>query len=177
MEYYVVGSICLLSTSSAAYICTCIYDRVHTMRERRASSQLVANISVEFFNLAIRAVTSYYSAPAPAPQNMADVMAMYATSVNQEQRSNISLLRVVSNTTVARHTGCTNRCTICLDEMQEGDILRITSCGHSFHLACLETALLRTPTCPLCRHSIDSDEILSGRSTPSSGHEGLDALD
>ena len=48
---------------------------------------------------------------------------------------------------------CSGECSICLDDILEGAEVDLL-CGHSFHTRCLQTWLLRSPTCPLCRRGI-----------------------
>ncbi|XP_008803264.1 RING-H2 finger protein ATL7-like [Phoenix dactylifera] len=44
------------------------------------------------------------------------------------------------------------QCSICLGEYEEKEVLRIMpSCGHSFHLACIDVWLQKQATCPICR--------------------------
>lgn len=46
-------------------------------------------------------------------------------------------------------------CTICQDELKDGDRVRtIRSCQHLFHAACLDPWLISKRNCPLCRTSI-----------------------
>lgn len=55
------------------------------------------------------------------------------------------------------------QCTVCLIEYQPKDILRILPyCGHSFHVACIDTWLQQNSTCPICRISL--------RDTPETKH-------
>jgi len=50
---------------------------------------------------------------------------------------------------------CFNRCSICLGEYKEKDVLRIIpTCRHNFHLACLDLWLQKQTTCPICRVSL-----------------------
>ncbi|OEL36623.1 hypothetical protein BAE44_0002359 [Dichanthelium oligosanthes] len=50
---------------------------------------------------------------------------------------------------------CFNRCSICLGEYKEREILRIIpTCHHNFHLACLDLWLQKQATCPICRVSL-----------------------
>ncbi|XP_058104765.1 putative RING-H2 finger protein ATL35 [Magnolia sinica] len=47
------------------------------------------------------------------------------------------------------------QCSICLGEYQEKEILRIMpTCGHTFHLTCIDTWLHKQSTCPVCRLSL-----------------------
>uniref|UniRef100_A0A3P9MJM4 RING-type E3 ubiquitin transferase n=1 Tax=Oryzias latipes TaxID=8090 RepID=A0A3P9MJM4_ORYLA len=49
-------------------------------------------------------------------------------------------------------------CAICLEEFQDGQHLRIISCAHEFHKACVDPWLLQHRTCPLCMHNIMGTE-------------------
>lgn len=47
------------------------------------------------------------------------------------------------------------RCTICLADYQEKDVLRtFPYCGHSFHATCIDIWLKQNFTCPICRISL-----------------------
>ncbi|VFQ91904.1 unnamed protein product [Cuscuta campestris] len=48
-------------------------------------------------------------------------------------------------------------CAVCLSEFLEKDKLRLLpSCGHAFHINCIDTWLLSNSTCPLCRGALFS---------------------
>ncbi|EXB87866.1 RING-H2 finger protein ATL80 [Morus notabilis] len=43
-------------------------------------------------------------------------------------------------------------CAVCLENFKAGDKCRLLpSCNHSFHSQCIDSWLLRTPVCPICR--------------------------
>ena len=42
-------------------------------------------------------------------------------------------------------------CTICLSDMQKGDIATILPCTHNFHDNCIREWLERHPNCPICK--------------------------
>jgi hypothetical protein len=43
-------------------------------------------------------------------------------------------------------------CAVCLDNFKMGDKCRLLpNCGHSFHVQCIDSWLLQTPICPICR--------------------------
>lgn len=47
------------------------------------------------------------------------------------------------------------RCSICLGEYQDKEVLRIMpNCGHNFHLSCIDVWLRKQSTCPVCRISL-----------------------
>lgn len=55
-------------------------------------------------------------------------------------------------------------CPICKVEFEELDICRqITSCRHIFHCVCLDMWLQHNITCPMCRHNLHGDIVLSSR--------------
>ncbi|OIW06674.1 hypothetical protein TanjilG_04068 [Lupinus angustifolius] len=48
-------------------------------------------------------------------------------------------------------------CAVCLENLIVGDKCRLLPiCKHSFHAQCVDTWLLKTPLCPICRSSADS---------------------
>ncbi|XP_008793870.2 RING-H2 finger protein ATL39-like [Phoenix dactylifera] len=47
-------------------------------------------------------------------------------------------------------------CAVCLESFKMGDRCRLLpACKHSFHARCVDTWLLRSPVCPICRASAD----------------------
>ncbi|KAJ4835688.1 hypothetical protein Tsubulata_036644 [Turnera subulata] len=52
-------------------------------------------------------------------------------------------------------------CSVCLSEFQENENLRLLpKCNHGFHLPCIDTWLKCHASCPLCRASVTSHDIL-----------------
>ncbi|KAK9824127.1 hypothetical protein WJX72_007979 [[Myrmecia] bisecta] len=49
-----------------------------------------------------------------------------------------------------------NKCSICLDELVMGSVLRRLPCGHQFHRTCLDKWLLQKATCPICQAHISA---------------------
>ena len=48
-----------------------------------------------------------------------------------------------------------DRCSICLGEYNDKEILRIMpTCRHNFHLECIDVWLQKQTTCPICRISL-----------------------
>lgn len=47
-------------------------------------------------------------------------------------------------------------CIICQDNIEVGDVRRITHCGHYFHKLCIDTWFQRNIHCPTCRYDIRS---------------------
>jgi hypothetical protein len=50
----------------------------------------------------------------------------------------------------SREMICDSRCVICITQMVEGDAVRVLTCQHGFHSACLDEWLLWRQVCPLC---------------------------
>lgn len=45
-------------------------------------------------------------------------------------------------------------CVVCLENLKMGDKCRLLpNCKHSFHVECIDSWLLKTPICPVCRTS------------------------
>ena len=65
---------------------------------------------------------------------------------------------------------CTS-CSICLDDFENGEKLRLLPCGHFFHTACILPWLTeRQGCCPLCKAGVNEDNSATSRleeSTPS----------
>merc|ERR1711933_36744 len=55
---------------------------------------------------------------------------------------------------------CQDTCSICLEEYDQGECIRVLPCGHTFHSSCIFPWLTeRSPTCPLCKayfHAVPS---------------------
>lgn len=49
-------------------------------------------------------------------------------------------------------------CSICLTEMDAQSQVSTLACGHTFHSACIITALRRDRRCPLCRNQPESGD-------------------
>ncbi|CAA7022191.1 unnamed protein product [Microthlaspi erraticum] len=46
-------------------------------------------------------------------------------------------------------------CVVCLDGLRQGQWCRmLPGCGHVFHRKCVDSWLLKAPTCPICRASV-----------------------
>ncbi|KAF5181885.1 hypothetical protein FRX31_028528 [Thalictrum thalictroides] len=52
-------------------------------------------------------------------------------------------------------------CSICLEDMKEGDEVRTLCCDHTFHSKCIWKWVEKQATCPLCR--FDMHSISNGR--------------
>ncbi|RCV20304.1 hypothetical protein SEVIR_4G043400v4 [Setaria viridis] len=67
-------------------------------------------------------------------------------------------------------------CAVCLCEFADDDKLRLLpTCGHAFHVPCIDTWLLSHSTCPLCRGSILA--VADAECSPGSSPSALLVLD
>ena len=51
-------------------------------------------------------------------------------------------------------------CTICFEPIDERTGSATLSCGHIYHFGCLARWILKTQTCPYCRHQTNSFETI-----------------
>ncbi|KAK4257092.1 hypothetical protein QN277_006725 [Acacia crassicarpa] len=51
-------------------------------------------------------------------------------------------------------------CAVCLESFKDGDVCRLLpNCSHSFHVSCIDSWILKTPICPICRTWVHSPII------------------
>lgn len=62
-------------------------------------------------------------------------------------------------------------CAICLEEFSEGQELRVISCLHEFHRACVDPWLQQNRTCPLCMFNIVEGDSFSQSLGPSRSYQ------
>ena len=71
---------------------------------------------------------------------------------------------LINNNNIENEEKNRESCPICKVEFEELDICRqITSCRHIFHCVCLDMWLQHNITCPMCRHNLHGDIVLSSR--------------
>lgn len=66
-------------------------------------------------------------------------------------------------------------CVVCLENFRAGEKCRLLpKCSHSFHIECIDSWLLKTPICPICRTSVGSSEsCFKEVAAAASGNVGL----
>lgn len=47
-----------------------------------------------------------------------------------------------------------DECTICLCAYEAGEVLKRLPCSHVYHEGCIDTWLVKSATCPLCKHTL-----------------------
>jgi len=89
---------------------------------------------------------------------------------------------------------CEQSCTVCLDEFHEGSKYRMLSCGHAFHVGCIDRWIVGgkatgndcdTDRCPNCRAAVvlpepkkaAADEMLVEELVESEEEEGVEEED
>ena len=54
---------------------------------------------------------------------------------------------------------CSSTCSICIDDFEKDEMLRVLPCGHMYHTECILPWLTtRAPNCPLCKDNIDNTD-------------------
>ncbi|KAL6524427.1 hypothetical protein OROHE_016098 [Orobanche hederae] len=67
-------------------------------------------------------------------------------------------------------------CAVCLDSFSAGDKCRILpKCNHIFHGDCVDSWLLKTGACPICRTGVKTTQVEQDRSSIS-GEAGLELV-
>ncbi|GJN28344.1 hypothetical protein PR202_gb16454 [Eleusine coracana subsp. coracana] len=49
-------------------------------------------------------------------------------------------------------------CAVCLEDLEEGNTLRVMPCSHCFHTRCIYKWLRASCVCPCCRFKLPSEE-------------------
>lgn len=47
-------------------------------------------------------------------------------------------------------------CTICIEDFQDEETIKILPCFHQFHQSCIDDWLLRKTNCPVCKFDVNS---------------------
>ncbi|XP_078160685.1 RING/U-box superfamily protein [Carex rostrata] len=48
-------------------------------------------------------------------------------------------------------------CSVCLEQVNEGDLLRSLPCLHQFHASCIDPWLRQQGTCPVCKYRVNGE--------------------
>ncbi|KAL5220362.1 hypothetical protein ABZP36_025075 [Zizania latifolia] len=87
--------------------------------------------------------------------------------------SAIAALPTVAYGKAGDAAGCTE-CAICLGAMQEGDVVRVLpSCGHVFHVACVDKWLASSSSCPVCRAGVEPPPLPTAARCVHEKQEGI----
>merc|ERR1719265_2171380 len=70
-------------------------------------------------------------------------------------RNQVPVLRTPTPPGTRRVIACESECPVCHDTIKN-DAVEMR-CNHRFHAACLSTWLAKSPTCPICRISVEED--------------------
>jgi hypothetical protein len=62
----------------------------------------------------------------------------------------------------------TVECVVCLEELEEGDVVRVLpACRHFFHASCIDAWLRKRSTCPVCRADPEPERVRPGEAAMS----------
>ena len=84
---------------------------------------------------------------------------------NTEEVINDALTQEELNSLEVREANTEYRCSVCLDNINEGDSEIELQCEHRFHVRCLHEWAKRRNSCPVCRHTIIDREDSAEPST------------
>ncbi|KAJ1384449.1 Zinc finger, RING-type [Sesbania bispinosa] len=63
-------------------------------------------------------------------------------------------------------------CAVCLENFKAGDVCRLLpNCSHSFHVQCIDSWIVKTPFCPICRTWVHSRAMMKEESVVSDNVE------
>jgi len=122
---------------------------------RRASSMPVPQRTAED--------TFEFTFSQPTPTFLSNLLNLGTPGAPNTNTTNtgLSVENILENTTQLLYSAedealaGTDRCTICHEPFNEGDIIRkINACGHFFHTRCIDQWFTTNSTCPVCRQSL-----------------------
>jgi hypothetical protein len=56
-------------------------------------------------------------------------------------------------------------CQICQCNYEEEEMLKVLPCKHEFHVGCVDRWLAQKDSCPLCKASINAEEVSDAKAT------------
>lgn len=93
-----------------------------------------------------------------------------------ERRRAATLVALTTNTAEVVHKstpkqgegdGQQDQCSVCMEQFQDGEQLRLLPCMHKYHKCCIDEWFNSSPACPVCKHSIiPSASTASGSQAP-----------
>ena len=136
--------------------------------------ELVASVILLFVGVAVLVVIHFcIVGRAFRRENQLDnIMVQRSSNFGIKMMSNEDLKNLPCFDYVAAEKGinCVD-CAVCLENFKMGDKCRLLpNCRHSFHVQCIDSWLLKTPICPICRTCINPlkvEVILSEESSVS----------
>ncbi|XVF54147.1 hypothetical protein PTKIN_Ptkin05aG0157200 [Pterospermum kingtungense] len=68
-------------------------------------------------------------------------------------------------------------CVVCLENFRKGDKCKLLpNCNHSFHSQCIDSWLLKTPICPVCRTCADPSKVGLVLGDDGRHHDGVELV-
>ena len=73
----------------------------------------------------------------------------------------LSPRQIIETSKVAKAKDNDGECSICIDDFQIGQKMRVLNCGHRFHLFCIDVWLMQHTSCPLCKADFNRNNELN----------------
>lgn len=159
------------------------FESLQSLRERRARDELTRNrlLQQRFQNLFTRGIRESSRESREEPEdtnNMTSILEALRTLIEDypetevsfqinemdarrtnETNTHVSQLLNTTNVSIIGTEFVNNEshvCAICHNEFETNDIIRrINSCGHFFHINCIDTWYATHTSCPICRNNIE----------------------
>ncbi|GAB2232632.1 hypothetical protein Droror1_Dr00011674 [Drosera rotundifolia] len=96
----------------------------------------------------------------PGSQSSGSFLSQASSSASSENKQDISISVEGSKGSDDELT-----CSVCLEQVNAGELIRTLPCLHQFHTNCIDPWLRQQATCPVCKHDVGCglhEDIIEG---------------